>query len=50
VGFYPVCEVSVVSPNEDGKDGAVEQMGPMMQCAYNFEKFSIEDFVIPFCG
>jgi len=25
-------------------------MGPMMQCAYNFEKFSIEDFVIPFCG
>jgi len=26
VGVYPVREVSVVSPNEDGKDSAVEQM------------------------
>jgi len=26
VRFYPICEILVISPNKDRKDGATEQM------------------------
>ena len=26
LGFYPICQISVVCPNKDGKNGAAEQV------------------------